>query len=227
MSGISKNESDLPVTSFVCETACSRRRALHALLVGIPLAIFGCSEPIKVPFSTTISLDTPVTVKWSINSELVNSPTSVLKASSESVILVTGELFAKTGISFARCPKGAIIHGGFDLPPLAIPKNSEKPYDDKPDDQHVFLILYLAYVRGEGREEEPLEEIGVFNQVVTFDQKELRFSGGIRTPKKTGRYVLRLCASFIPEKDCKSDKDRMWPHQSGMKVLAASRIQIE
>lgn len=227
MSGTSRGEFGLSETAAADESMCSRRRVLIALIGGIPLAVWGCHKPIEVPFSTMISQDLPVSVKWTVNSETVNDTTSVFKASPGSAILVTGELLAKTGTSFARCPKGTYFSGDFDMPPLAMPKNSEKPYHDKPDDLHVFLMLYLAYIRSEGREEEPVDELGVFNQIATFDQKELRFSGGMVTPKKPGRYAIRLCASFKREKECKSDKERMRPQMSEMKVLAESTIQLE
>ena len=227
MSEISRGEFRSSATATADEIVCSRRSVLSALMAGIPLAVWGCHKPIEVPFSTKIAQDLPVTVKWTVNSEPVNDATTVFKGSPGSAILVTGELLAKTGTSFARCPKGTFIAGGFDMPPLAMPKNSEKPYHDKPDDLHVFIMLYLAYVRGEGSEEEAVENAGVFNQVATFDQKELRFSGGMLTPNKPGRYALRLCASFKLEKECKSDKDRMIPEMSAMKVLAESMIQIE
>lgn len=227
MSVISRGEFGLSEAA-ADETVCSRRRVLGALLVGIPLAVWGCHKPIEVPFSTKISQDLPMTVKWTVNGETVNDATTVFKGLSGSPILVTGELLAKTGTSFSRCPKGTFIAGGFEMPPLAMPKNSEKPYHDKPDDLHVFMVLYLAYVPGEGSEEEPVDECGVFNQVATFDQKELRFSGGMLPPKKPGRYALRLCASFKQEKECKSDKDRQRiPEMSSMNVLAESVIQVE
>ena len=227
MSEISRAEFGLPDTAVAGETVCSRRSVLRALMAGIPLAVWGCHKPVEVPFSTKIAEDLPVTVKWTVNSEPLNDATSVLKAPPESAILMTGELLAKAGTSFARCPKGTIMSTGFDMPPLAMPKNSEKPYHDKPDDLHVCIMSYFAYVRGEGREEEPVDECGMFNQIATFDQKELRFSGGMLTPKKPGRYVFRLCATFKPEKDCKSDKDRMQPVMSEMKILAQSTIQLE
>lgn len=227
MSEISRWEFGLSETVASDDTVWSRRRVLITLLAGIPLAVWGCHKPKELPFSTKISQDLPVTVKWTVNSKSVNDATSVFHASPESPILVTGELLAKTGISFARMPKGTIIAGGFDMPPLAMPKNYAKPYRDKPDDLHVFIMLYLAYVRGEGYEEEPVEEAGLFNQIASFDQKELRFAGGILPPKKPGKYVVRLCATFKPQKECKSDKDRMQPQMSEMKVLAESTIQLE
>lgn len=228
MSVISRGAFRVSATATADELVCSRRSVLIALMAGIPLAVWGCHKPIEVPFSTKIAQDLPVTVKWTVNGETVNDATTVFKGSPGAAILVTGELLAKTGTSFARYPRGTFIAGGFEMPPLAMPKNSEKPYHDKPDDLHLFIISYLAYVPGEGSEEEPVDACGAFNQIATFDQKTLRFSGGMLTPNKPGRYALRLCASFKPEKECKSDKDRQRiPEMSSMKVLAESTIQLE
>ena len=229
MSEISRGAFRVSAIATADELVCSRRRVLSTLLAGIPLAVWGCHKPpIELPFSTEILQDLPVTVKWTVNGETVNDAKAVFTASAESPILFTGELLAKTGTSFARCPKGTFIAGGFEMPPLAMPKNSEKPYHDKPDDLHVFIISYLAYLPGEGSEEEPVEAAGAFNQIATFDQKTLRFSGGMLTPNKPGRYAVRLCASFKLEKECKSDKDRQGiPEMSSMKVLAESVIQLE
>ena len=228
MSVISKGALRVSATATADELVCTRRRVLGALLAGIPLTVWGCHKPIEVPFSTKIAQDLPVTVNWTVNGETVNAATTVFKGSPGAAILVTGELLAKTGTSFARYPRGTFLTPAFEIPPLAMPKNSEKPYHDKPNDLHLFIISYLAYIPGEGREEEPVDELGPFNHIATYDQKELRFAGGMSTPKKPGRYALRLCASFKPEKECKSDKDRhRLPDMSSMKVLAETMIQLE
>ena len=228
MSAISKGAFRFSATATVDDTVWSRRRALVALMAGIPLVTWGCDNSINRPAVTLISQDLPVTVKWTVNSETPKDATTVFTVSPESPILVTGELLAKSGISFARCPKGFILAGGFDIPPLPMPKNYEKPYNDKPDDLHVFMLLFFFYVRGQNAsKEEPIEEGGPFNQIATFDQKELRFSGGILAPKQPGRYALRMYASFKQEKECKSQMDRISPEMSSIKVLAESTIQVE